>query len=420
MAETAPAGRRKASLGFIYVAVLVDYLSLGIIIPVFPILLKTLTGQGDAGAAQIAGIFAATWALMQLIFAPIFGNLSDRIGRRPVLLVSMFGTSLDFVIMALAPTIAWLFVGRVISGVTSASESAASAYVADVSTPETRARNFGRFQASGTAGILLGPALGGLLGSWNPHAPFWAAAALALANGLYGLFVLPESLAVERRTPFRWSRANPVGAVALLMSRPGLAGLAAVAFLFQFASMSFNSIFQFFTHYRFGWGPAGIAVFLVALSGGSMIVESFAAGAVAAWIGERRAVIAGVALGAAGFLGLGLAPTEPWFWAATAVVIMAGVASPSLMSMLSAHVGESEQGQLQGALSLLFGLAALVAPIAFTNLFAWAIGPGRGLGLPGLPVLVGAALTAGGLELALLYARPPQAVAIIAPESSAD
>src|SRR5580698_3540439 len=237
------AGRRArpAALGFIYAAVMMNTTSMGVIIPVFPTLLKALTGKGDAGAAQIMGVFGAVWALMQLSFAPIFGNLSDRFGRRPVLLVAMFGLAFDYLIMALAPNIAWLFVGRLISGITASSGSAAGAYVADISTPEDRARNFGRFQAAANAGILLGPALGGFVGALDPRAPFWVAAGLALANGLYGLFVVPESLSHERRAPFRWSRANPIGAVGLLISKPGLLGMALILFVMQFAGSSFNS-----------------------------------------------------------------------------------------------------------------------------------------------------------------------------------
>src|SRR5215469_7758997 len=209
LAAPAERARRPAALGFIYAAIMMNTISMGVIVPVFPTLVKRLTGQGDAGAAQIMGVFGAAWAMMNLVFAPVFGNLSDRFGRRPVLLVSMFGFAFDYLIMALAPNITWLFVGRVISGITASSGSAAGAYVADVSTPENRARNFGRFQAAANAGILLGPALGGFAGALDPRAPFWIASALALANGLYGLFLVPESLSHERRAPFHWRRANP-------------------------------------------------------------------------------------------------------------------------------------------------------------------------------------------------------------------
>jgi DHA1 family tetracycline resistance protein-like MFS transporter len=401
--------RRPAALGFVYAAILMNTLSMGVIIPVFPPLVKALAHVGDAGAAQIGGIFAAAWSLMQLIFAPIFGNLSDRFGRRPVLLVAMFGLAFDYLVMALAPNIAWLFVGRLIAGMTSASGSAAGAYVADVSSPENRARNFGRFQAAANAGILLGPALGGFgffLFHHDPRAPFWIAAGLAVCNGLYGLFFLPESLVRERRAPFHWKRANPIGAARLLVSKPGLLGMAGILFLAQFAGSSFNSVFQFYTHARFGWGPGGVAVLLMVLSGGNILMQSFVSGTVARRLGERGAVIAGMGLSVFGFAGLGLAPTPSWFWVAVGIVILGGVSFPSLISLLTQRVGVDEQGQLQGALQILFACTGLVAPITFTNIFAWSIGPGAGVGLPGLSLLAGSALIVVALGLAYRYARP--------------
>jgi DHA1 family tetracycline resistance protein-like MFS transporter len=400
---------RPAALGFIYAAVLMNTISMGVIIPVFPVLVKTLTGKGDAGAAEIMGVFGAVWALMQLTFAPIFGNLSDRFGRRPVLLVAMFGLGFDYLIMALAPNIAWLFIGRLISGIAAASGSAGGAYVADISPPPERARNFGRFQAAANAGTLIGPMLGGFVGVLDPRAPFWVAAAFALANGLYGLFLLPESLGHERRMPFRWRRANPVGAAALLVSRKGLLGLACVLFMAQFAGASFNSVFQFYTHFRYGWGPVQVAILLVVLSGGNIVMQSLAAGWVAGRIGERGAVIVGMSLGVAGFVGLGLAPTAALFWVALAIVIVSGMTFPNLSSLLSQRVGVDQQGQLGGALAILFGLSQLIGPLVFTDLFAWSIGPGAGWGLPGLSMMAGGGFILLGVALAIGYARPPQA-----------
>jgi len=409
---TAPGRRgRPAALGFIYAAVLMNTISLGIIIPVFPFLVKTLTGKGDAGAAAIMGVFGAVWALMQLTFAPIFGNLSDRFGRRPVLLVAMFGLAIDYVIMALAPNIGWLFVGRMISGVAASSGSAAGAYVADISAPKDRARNFGRFQAAANLGTLIGPLLGGFLGVLDARAPFWIAAAFGLANGLYGLFFVPESLSHERRMPFDWKRANPIGAAALLVSRKGLLGMAGILFVLQFAGSSFNSVFQFYTHYRYGWGPVQIAILLVALSGGNIVMQTFGAGWVAKRIGERGAVILGMGLGVVGFASLGLAPTAALFWAALGVIVLSGITFPNLASLLSQRVGANQQGQLQGAQAILFGTSQLIGPLAFTNLFAWSIGPGAGWHAPGLTMMAGAAMIALGVGLAIVYARPPQAAA---------
>jgi DHA1 family tetracycline resistance protein-like MFS transporter len=309
--------------------------------------------------------------------------------------------------MALAPNIAWLFVGRVISGITASSGSAAGAYVADISDPDNRARNFGRFQAAANAGILLGPALGGFVGQLDPRAPFWIAALLAFANGLYGLFVVPESLPHERRMPFRWHRANPVGAAALLVSRKGLLGMAAIVFIAQFAASSFNSVFQFYTHYRYGWGPAQIAVLLMALSGSGIVVQSFVAGWATTRIGERRSVILGMVVNAAGFAAIGLAPTAQLFWISMTGLILAGIAFPNLMSLLSKRVDVDQQGQLQGALAILFGASQLIGPLAYTNVFAWSVRGGAWLHLPGLPMLVGSGLLLIAVGLSVVYARAP-------------
>jgi DHA1 family tetracycline resistance protein-like MFS transporter len=400
---------RPAALGFVYIAILMNVLSMGVIIPVFPGLVRDLAHVDDGRAAQITGVFGAAWALMQLVFAPIFGALSDRFGRRPVLLVSMFGLAIDYVIMALAPSIAWLFVGRVIAGITAASGAAAGAYVADVSTPDNRARNFGRFNAAANAGIVLGPALGGFgvfVGIHDPRAPFWVAAGLAFVNGLYGLFVLPESLTPERRAPFRWASANAFGAVQMLLSRPGLLGLAGVLFLSQFAAMSFNSVFQFYTHYRFGWGPAEIATLLMVLGGGSIFVQSLASGFAARRLGERGAVLAGIALSIVGYVILGFAPGVALFWLGAMFLIISGIYGPSAMSMMSHRVGFDEQGRLQGALSIFMGVTGLLAPLIFTNAFAFATGAGKPLGLPGLPLLLGAVMLLGAFWMAWIYARP--------------
>jgi len=397
---------RPAALGFIYAAIMMNTMSMGVIIPVFPTLVKLLTGQGDAGAAQIMGLFGAAWAMMNLFFAPIFGNLSDRFGRRPVLLVSMFGLAFDYLIMAVAPNIGWLFVGRVVSGVTASSGSAAGAYVADVSTPENRAGNFGWFQAFANAGVLVGPIVGGFAGQIDPRAPFWVASALAFANGLYGLVIVPESLSHERRMPFHWKRANPVGAAALLVSKKGLLGMAGILFLAQFAGSSFNSVFQFYTHYRFDWGPAQIAVLLVVLSGGNIVVQSLLSGWTARRLGERGAVILGMTINTTGFALCGLAPNLVWFWVSIGVLITSNIAFPNLMSLLSKRVEVDQQGQLQGALAILFGLSQLVGPLAFTNIFAWSLRQHGAWHIPGLTMLTGAVLLAVSVRLAVAYARP--------------
>ena len=377
---------------------------MGVTAPVIPVLIKTLGHADNARGAQIGAVFGAAWALMQFFFAPIFGSLSDRFGRRPVLLVSMFGLAVDYVIMALAPSLAWLFIGRIISGMTSSSSSAAGAYVADISTEENRARNFGRFQAAASAGIILGPLLGGFVGHWNPRAPFWVAAALAFCNGVYGLFVVPESLSRDRRMPFHWRRANPIGAFRLL-TRPALLGLAFLPFLNQFAGMSFNSVFQWYTSYRFSWGSYQFGVLLVVLGIGNVLVQSFLSGAVAKRLTERGAILIGLALGASGFAMMGLG-SLPIFWAGIGLCVLGGVSGPSTQALMTRRVGVDEQGQLQGALSIFIGVTGFFGPLLFGNLFAWSVGPGKGLGLPGLSILAGSALIATAFVVAIFVAKP--------------
>lgn len=398
---------RPAALGFVYAAILMNVTSMGVIIPVFPSLLKGITGTDDAHAAVISGFFAATWSLMQLIFAPWFGAISDRFGRRPVLLVSMFGLAFDYVIMALAPNLAWLFIGRVIAGITAASGSAAGAYVADVSTPEDRAKNFGRFMAAANAGIVLGPALGGIAGHFDPRAPFWLAAGLSFANGVFGLLVVPESLPPEKRAPFRWASANAIGSLRLLFSYKGLAGLSAVIFLNQFAAMSFNSIFNFYMSYRFGWKELQMGIFLMGLGGANVFVQSQMSGLAARRLGDRGAVLAGLGCACLALMVMGLAPWMPLFVVGTLLLSFSGVAGPAVQSLMTQRVDETEQGRLQGAMSIFLGLTGLVAPICFTQVFSWSTtGAGRTLGQPGLSMVCGAALLLAALLAAYFFARP--------------
>ncbi|MFO1012457.1 MAG: MFS transporter [Caulobacteraceae bacterium] len=398
---------RPAALGFVYAAILLNVTSMGVIIPVFPSLLKGITHTDDAHAAVISGFFAATWSLMQLIFAPWFGAISDRFGRRPVLLVSMFGLDFDYVIMALAPNLAWLFIGRVIAGITAASGSAAGAYVADVSTPENRARNFGRFMAAANAGIVLGPALGGLAGHFDPRAPFWLAAALSFANGVFGLLVVPESLAPEKRAPFKWASANAFGSLKLLFSYKGLAGLSAVIFINQFAAMSFNSIFNFYMSYRFGWKALEMGAFLMGLGGVNVLVQSQLSGRAADRLGDRGAVLAGLACACVALVVMGLSPWMAGFVFGTALLSFSGVAGPAVQSLMTQRVDETEQGRLQGAMSIFLGLTGLVAPICFTQIFSWSTeGAGRALGQPGLSMICGAALLVVAIGAAYIFARP--------------
>jgi DHA1 family tetracycline resistance protein-like MFS transporter len=409
-AETPPSSpHSSAALGFILVSVLLNALSMGVIFPVFPTLVEGFFhGPANLRAAQAAqqlAAFGIVWALMQLACSPLLGVLSDRFGRRPVLLISMFGLAFDFLLMAVAPSLSWLFVGRIISGITSASGAAAGAYVADVTTPERRARNFGYMAAASGAGIVLGPVLGGLAGQVSVRAPFWLAAGLALVNALYGLLVLRESLAKAGRRPFSWLRANPFGSLRFLASHRSILGLAGVYFLDELASFPLNSIMVLYVTYRFGWGPADLGIILTVMALASIGVQGGAAGPAAARLGDRGAMLTGFALAAGGLAILGLAPNGVVFWIGLFVTVLSGIANPSLQSLLSRRIGADEQGQLQGAMSGLFGVTRLVGPLLFTPVFEWSIREGRWLGLPGLSVLLGAGLFLLAMALTVVAAR---------------
>jgi len=390
------AAQSPAALGFILVSVLLNALSMGVIFPVFPGLVKSFTHGDAASAAAALGWFGAIWALMQLVFSPLLGVMSDRFGRRPVLLISMFGQAVDYLLMAFSPTLAWLFVGRLVSGATGASTAVAGAYIADVATPKTRARNFGYMAAAAGAGMVLGPALGGLVGELSPRAPFWLAAALALANGLYGLVVLRESLPWDRRAPFQLRRANPLGSARFLLTHPAVMGLVLVYFLDQLASFPLNSILVLYANVRYHWGPRDVGAVLTTMALAAIAVQSVIAAPVAARIGERGAVVLGFGFAAAGLCVLGLAPNGVIFWIGLGVTVLSSIANPALQALLTRAVAATEQGELQGAMSSLLGVSRLIGPLVFTTTFAWSLRDGR---VPGLPILLGAVFFVVGMGL---------------------
>jgi DHA1 family tetracycline resistance protein-like MFS transporter len=384
----------RAGVGFIFVTVLLDMLTIGIVIPVLPKLVVDFEGGNAGQAAQIYGLFGTTWALMQFLFSPVQGALSDHFGRRPVILISNLGLGLASVFMALAPSLAWLFVARVISGITAASISTAFAYVADVSAPEERSARFGLLGAAFGLGFIIGPAVGGICGSVEPRLPFWIAAGLSLANALYGFLVLPESLAPERRGEFSWRRANPMGSLILLHSRSRLPSLAIVSFLGNLAQAALPSVGVIYMIYRYGWDErmvgftmAGVGLCAVAVQGGLIrfAVPRF---------GERATLVAGLLFGVAGFVCFGLAPTSLLFWLAIPVVSMGGLAGPSVQALMSSRLNASEQGQLQGANSSITGISNLIGPGLFSQTFAWFIAPEIAFRLPGAPFLLAAAILA--------------------------
>jgi DHA1 family tetracycline resistance protein-like MFS transporter len=384
---------------FIFVTVLLDMLALGMIIPVLPPLIEDFRGGDTAAAARTVGVFGTTWALMQFVASPVLGSLADRFGRRPVILGSNLGLGLDYLLMAVAPTLELLFVGRLLSGITSASIPTAFAYVTDVTPPERRPRMFGLLGAAFGLGFIIGPAIGGALGEIGPRVPFWVAAVCSLLNALYGLLILPESLPSARRTAFSWRRANPMGALQLLRSERGLMAFAAIHFLFYLAHQALQSVFVLYVGYRYGWSSADVGAALALVGGSVVIVQGLLVGRVVAAIGERRAMIVGLGMGAIGFVIYGLAPVG-WIFA-IGIPIMAcwGLYGPAAQGLMTRRVGPGHQGQLQGALNSVMGLTGIVGPGIFAGTFSWAISR-RDWQLPGSPYLLGATLLCAGCAIA--------------------
>jgi DHA1 family tetracycline resistance protein-like MFS transporter len=396
-----PAPTRAAFL-FIFITVSLDMLALGMMIPVLPKLIIEFEHGDMASAAGAAGVFGFSWAAMQFVFSPLLGAISDRRGRRPVILLSNLGLGLDYLLMALAPSLSWLFVGRLISGITSASISTASAYVADVTPEDERAAKFGMLGAAFGLGFVVGPALGGVLGGIGLRLPFWAAAGLSLANALYGFFILPESLAVEKRAPFQWSKANPFGSLALLRS-PRLLGLAVVAFLYNVAHDSLPSVFVLYADYRYHWGERMIGLCLAAVGVASTIFSALLVGPMVKRLGERRALLVGLAFGVLGFGIYGWAPTGAWFLSGIPILAIWGLAGPAFQSLMSRRVEPSAQGRLQGALASMAGVTGMIGPLLFTQVFAYGISS-QTLHLPGAPYWLSSVLLAASLVVACMVA----------------
>jgi DHA1 family tetracycline resistance protein-like MFS transporter len=408
--QAIPAGRpgRRAAFGFIFATALMNAISFGIMIPVLPNLIKQFTGGDFAQASLTNVLFATVWGLMQFFCGPILGLLSDRIGRRPVLLISLGGLAIDFLFMALAPTLSWLFLGRVINGMTAASFSTAGAYVADVTPPERRARTFGFLGSAFSFGFLVGPALGGLLAQHSLRLPFFVAAALTGVNWVYGLFVLPESLPPERRiTSFNWARANPVGSLRFLGRHAELLDLAFINLLFFLAQNVLPSIFVLYAGYRYHWTPLMMGMTLMGTGALGVAVQLLLVGPVVTRIGERGALLLGAFGGAIGFALYGFAPTG-WFYLSSAPIFaLMNLMQPGLQGLMTRRVGPQEQGQLQGANQSLQGIASIVGPLLFGTLFAWAVRHDATWHAPGLPIYLAAGLLVVAFLVGLRVHRGP-------------
>jgi DHA1 family tetracycline resistance protein-like MFS transporter len=352
------------------------------------------------------GVFGTSWALMQFLASPVLGSLSDRFGRRPVLLLSCLGLGLDYVVMALAPSLGWLFAGRLLSGVTAASFSTALAYISDVTPPEKRAASFGLLGAAFGGGFVLGPAVGGLLAGLSPRAPFWAAAVLALLNFAYGLFVLPESLARVNRRPFDWRRANPVGALSLLARRHGLLELVSVYGLYMLAHQALQSTFVLYATHRYAWDSRTVGLMLAFVGACTIVVQGTLVGPAVRRLGERRTLLLGLTGGIAGFLLYALAGSGPALMASVPVFGVMFFTGPPLQGLLARRVAPNEYGLLQGANASIMGLTGILGPVLFTQVFAFFIRPHAGLDVPGAPFFLGSGLMALAWGAAWHATRP--------------
>jgi len=363
----------RAAFAFIFITVTLDMLALGIIIPVLPKLVVAFEGGDVAHAARIVGLFGFVWAAAQFLASPVVGALSDRHGRRPVVLLSNFGLGIDYLVMALAPSVAWLFVGRIVSGVTSSSYSTASAYIADVTPPDERAAKFGLLGAAFGLGFVVGPAVGGILGDINLRLPFWVAGGLSLTNAAYGYFILPESLPPEKRARVPWHMANPLGSLSFLRAHPELLAIAATFFLYYIAHEVYPTLFVLYGDYRYGWSARQLGLTLALYGVGSTIVSALLIGPIVKRIGERNALLLGLSLGAISAMVIAFAYTGTLFLISIPIASLGGLTSPSLMAIASRKASDREQGRLQGALGSLQGIAMMTAPILLSQIFAVAI-----------------------------------------------
>jgi DHA1 family tetracycline resistance protein-like MFS transporter len=387
--------KTTSALTFIFITILVDVIGLAIIIPIIPDLIMDLTGKGVSDASFYGGWLLFSYAIMQFIFSPILGGLSDKYGRRPILLLSLFGLGLDYVFHALAPTLAWLFVGRVIAGVCGASFTTANAYIADISTPEKRAQNFGLVGAAFGLGFIIGPVIGGVVGKYfGVRAPFYAAAILSLLNLIYGYFVLPESLPEEERRAFSFKRSNPFSALLNIKRFPMLRGLAASFILIYIASHAVQSNWTFFTKYRFGWSEDFIGYSLGVVGIVTAIVQGGLIRILIPKLGVKTSVYIGFALYGAGLVLFGVANASWMMFAFIVPYCLGGIGGPALQSIISDNVPINEQGELQGTLTSLMSATAIVGPLLMTSLFSFFTGKEAPFILPGISFYAGALFVA--------------------------
>lgn len=384
--------KKQAAIGFIFITMLIDITGWGIIIPVIPKLIKELIHADISEAAKIGGWLTFAYSITQFVFAPLIGSLSDKFGRRPIILISLFGFSLDYLFLALAPTIGWLFLGRIIAGITGASITTASAYIADVSTDENRAKNFGMIGAAFGLGFIIGPVIGGLLGQYGSRIPFYAAGILCMVNFLYGYFVLPESLDKDKRREFNWKRANPVGALLSLKKYPKLIGLISSMFILYVASHAVQSNWSFYTIFRFNWDEKmigislGIVGLLVAIVQGGLIRYT------SPRLGNEKSIYFGMVLYTVSMVLFAFASQSWMMFAFLIPYCLAGIAGPALQSVISAEVLPTEQGEIQGTLTSLMSASAIIGPPLMSTIFYYFTHKEAPFLFPGAPFILAAVL----------------------------
>ena len=408
------ASARQPATKFIFLTLVLAVVGFGLLIPVLPKLIVEFQGGNVASGSGTYGWIISVFALMQFICAPILGSLSDRFGRRRIILIATAGSAIDYAIMAWAPSLGWFFVARIIAGSTAGVLSTANAYIADVTPPEKRAQSFGLLGAAFGIGFIIGPVLGGLLGNYSLRLPFWVAAGCSAANWIYGYFVLPESLKPENRREFSWKRANPIGALVALKRFPAVLGLVESFFLLALAQVMLQSTWALYTGFRYAWSPLQIGLSLMFVGVATGLVQATVVKRIVPKLGDTRAVALGLVISIVAQAGYGLAPVGWMIYAIACFGCLAGIGQPALQSYVTKHVTANEQGAVQGVFSGLQSLAGIPGPWIASHSFGWAIAPGRVWHLPGIAFFEGAALTLLGLILAIRsfrkdYALPPDA-----------
>lgn len=393
--------KKEAALGFIFITLLIDVTGLGIIVPVLPDLIKSMIHSDLSKAAVYNGWLTFAYAAMQFLCAPVVGNLSDQFGRRPVLLFSLLGFGIDYLFLAFSPTIQWLFIGRIIAGMTGASFTTATAYIADISPPEKRAQNFGLVGAAFGLGFIIGPALGGLLGHFGLRVPFFVAAGLSLLNCLYGYFILPESLPKEHRRPFEARRANPVGSLRMLLRYPAISPLVASLVLVYISGHAVQSTWTYYNMQKFGWDELWVGLSLTFVGVMVALVQGALIRVIIPKLGQHKSVYIGLSLYSIGFLLFAFASQGWMMFAFMVPYAFGGIAGPSIQGLISGSIPRNEQGELQGALTSLMSATAIVGPPMMTSLFAYFTSKAAPVQFPGAPFLAGAVLTFFSAWLAL-------------------